>query len=120
MKDSDIEERVKKIALEAAVMEAAVGGGIKRGLEDFFKPLMFHIFIAIIILTAWSWFIGAYDKDSTDSEDKRSGMSLHVDNLTGCEYLSTAQGGIHPRLSADGETHRGCKKLKDHVSRISY
>ena len=55
-----------------------------------------------------------YDKlnppafDSTDSAEDRSGMSLHTDALTGCQYLSSGD-GITPRLNAQGE-QLGCKK----------
>lgn len=49
-----------------------------------------------------------FDRDSTDSEDKRSGMSLHTDNATGCQYLSAAWGGLTPRLTPDGQ-HMGCR-----------
>lgn len=40
--------------------------------------------------------------DSTDSTEARSGMGLHTDALTGCQYLSTPKGGITPRLDASG------------------
>lgn len=38
--------------------------------------------------------------DSTDGE-KRSGMSLHTDALTGCQYLSVPGAGLTPRLDRD-------------------
>lgn len=40
--------------------------------------------------------------DSTDTAEKRSGMRLHTDALTGCQYLSVPFGGITPRLNSDG------------------
>lgn len=43
------------------------------------------------------------DKDSTDSEKGRSGLILHIDNLTGCHYLSVPFSGITPRLDKDGK-----------------
>lgn len=47
--------------------------------------------------------------DSTDqSAEQRSGMGLHIDHSTGCEYLSYPRGGLIERRSADGETHMGC------------
>lgn len=46
--------------------------------------------------------------DTTDGKS-RSGMSLHRDAATGCQYLSTSSGGITPRLSNDGQ-HMGCKQ----------
>lgn len=44
------------------------------------------------------------EPDSTDTPDgARSGMSLHVDHRTGCQYLSKPFGGITPRLDANGK-----------------
>ena len=41
--------------------------------------------------------------DSTDmSKSNRSGMSLYIDNLTGCHYLSTLFGGLTPRMDRNG------------------
>lgn len=39
--------------------------------------------------------------DNTDG-DKRSGLGLHTDNLTGCQYLSSPHGGLVPRFGNDG------------------
>ncbi len=39
--------------------------------------------------------------DSTDGK-YRSGLGLHVDNMTGCHYLSAKGGGITPRLNPLG------------------
>jgi len=46
--------------------------------------------------------------DSTDNGSEISGMSLHVDNKTGCEYLSAGTGGLTRRLSVSGE-QLGCR-----------
>ena len=48
--------------------------------------------------------------DTTDDElnSERSGLRLHTDNLTGCQYLSTFLGGPTPRLDAEGK-HVGCR-----------
>lgn len=43
--------------------------------------------------------LGPYD--DTDSPPHRSGMAVHTDALTGCQYLSAGR-GITPRLDADG------------------
>lgn len=48
------------------------------------------------------------DTDSTDGPEGHSGMTLHTDNLTGCQYLSRYHGGITPRLDGYGH-HIGCK-----------
>lgn len=42
--------------------------------------------------------------DSTDYNFfHRSNMSLHIDNMTGCHYLSGWSGVLTPRLDADGQ-----------------
>lgn len=64
--------------------------------------------VALIYIAAYS--IG-YGLDSTDVNPfNRSGMSLHVDNMTGCEYLGAAKGGLIPRVNANG-MHMGCRPL---------
>ena len=68
----------------------------------------FLIYVAIILCL--HWFTGGFDRDSTDGED-RSGMKIHIDNLTGCHYLSTSGGAMHSRISASGE-HYGCRSIK--------
>jgi hypothetical protein len=48
--------------------------------------------------------------DSTDdiANEKRSGLAIKVDNLTGCEYLMAPFVGLTPRIDSDGKTHIGC------------
>jgi len=38
----------------------------------------------------------------------RSGLAVHLDNKTGCQYLSTNSGGLMPRMTSHG-THMECK-----------
>ena len=41
--------------------------------------------------------------DATDAGTwNRSGLRLHMDYGTGCQYVSTAGGGLSPRINADG------------------
>ena len=40
---------------------------------------------------------------STDKPPARFGVSVVVDELTGCHYLRTPVGGLAPRLGADGK-----------------
>jgi len=40
--------------------------------------------------------------DSTDGTT-RSGMSLHIDSMTGCHYLAGSRGGLTPRLTSSGK-----------------
>lgn len=76
--------------------ERAIGYGILRG----FMGILFSIGAMAFVADYYS------EKDSTDG-DKRSGMGLHVDNETGCEYLSAPGGGLYPRQTSLGK-HKGC------------
>ena len=57
----------------------------------------------LIFLIALTWFQTVIQKDSTDSKDERSQMSLFTDHGTGCQYLSRTFGGLTPRMGADGQ-----------------
>lgn len=47
-------------------------------------------------------------RDATDPiTGARSGMQLHTDAGTGCQYISVPGGGITPRLGVGGR-HEGC------------
>lgn len=46
--------------------------------------------------------------DSDASRTARSGLNVHTDNLTGCQYLSYMNGGLTPRWDANGG-HVGCR-----------
>ena len=60
------------------------------------------------------WYHGRFDRDDSDGIDgERSGMSVHTDALTGCQYLSTPSGGVITRRDGAGR-HVGC-----HTQRIS-
>lgn len=39
----------------------------------------------------------------------KSGMVIHTDALTGCQYLSVSAGGLIPRWDAQGR-QVGCRK----------
>jgi hypothetical protein len=47
--------------------------------------------------------------DTTDYADRRSGLGLYEDAMTGCQYLSAGLSGITPRMARDGKTHLGCR-----------
>lgn len=58
-------------------------------------------------------------RNSTDSESKRSGMVLHRDALTGCEYLRVGAmfamffgATLTPRLDRDGNPRCGVAEEK--------
>lgn len=48
------------------------------------------------------WTVIPYGRDSTDG-DRRSGLALRIDALTGCHYLEGSRGGLIPRVTANGE-----------------
>ncbi len=62
------------------------------------------IFQRIVVRICWMLLFGVliqyvynamgFNADSTDGQT-RSGMMLHVDNLTGCHYLSVRNGGCN-------------------------
>ena len=63
------------------------------------KEVLFFL-VGLILIASIDSFI---PKDDTDSPDKRSGMSLYIDNLNGCQYLSKFFGGLTPRLDNQGK-----------------
>lgn len=71
------------------------------------KEIGIMILVGVALSTAIGFISGDFDKDSTDGQE-RSGLKLHRDQLTGCEYLSTLKGSLYPRLTGDG-SQSGCK-----------
>lgn len=65
--------------------------------EALFWTVVFMVFLTSVI----TFFEGGWDNTDNGS---RSGLSLHTDNLTGCQYLSSPRGGLVPRFDKDG-TH---------------
>ena len=57
------------------------------------------LFIAFVV---GSFVVGLFDiaKDSTDSKNGRSNLSLHIDALTGCHYLGGPRGGLVKRTDS--------------------
>lgn len=67
--------------------------------ERIKRDLFWLVMLALVMQIIYaSLFIG---RDSTDGE-RRSGMSLHVDAMTGCHYLASQYGGMTPRLDERG------------------
>ena len=69
--------------------------------------------LALIWIVAAGVFVAVLSRwqptDSTDySTSDRSGLKLHTDAMTGCQYLSTSGGGITPRLDRNG--HQICNE----------
>lgn len=65
-------------------------------------------------LALWLFLMGLsyifVPRDDTDPPDGRSGLSLHTDHLTGCQYVGKGFGNITPRLDADGQPICGKKQ----------
>lgn len=59
------------------------------------------VFLVSLLLGEWLDQYAPYD--STDNPPNRSGMEIHVDHLTGCEYLEGGLGGLTPRLNRNGK-----------------
>lgn len=68
--------------------------------EKFKKDLFKFVMLVWIVVLLLDYFHVGWD--STDG-DERSGLKLHIDNLTGCQYLSTSRGGITPRLDKNAK-----------------
>lgn len=58
-------------------------------------------FVLLIYLGLWI-LDKAVQYDDTDPVHGRSGLSIYIDNRTGCQYLGVWVFGITPRLQADG------------------
>ena len=57
----------------------------------------------IVLFFLWAVTLEPAPYDSTDEPPQRSGMTLHTDALTGCQYLGLPSGGLTPRMDS---THR--------------
>lgn len=71
-------------------------------IYDAIKKDLFRLLGLVFLLTLVLDFFKV-GWDSTDGES-RSGLDLHTDNLTGCQYLSSPRGGLVPRVDKVG-TH---------------
>ena len=89
-----------------------LAAGISIALSAQGKSLRKFVYIwaAIVILGPMviSVLSGHSKKDDTDSKTQRSGIRVHTDHRTGCQYLSVIKGGITPILNKNG-LHAGCK-----------
>ncbi|WP_018184668.1 hypothetical protein [Kaistia granuli] len=61
------------------------------------------VFWGVVALAAVTFLISINrPMDDTDAPGERSGLRLHTDHGTGCQYLATRDGALSPRLGADG------------------
>ena len=58
------------------------------------------IVISGAVLIRFVFGLGMDDSDA--SAWNRSGLKLHTDHLTGCQYFQAPNGGLTPRLDATG------------------
>lgn len=69
---------------------------------EVYKKFKNDLFIFCIVYLLFTWLTGGMDYDSTDGE-RRSGMALRIDAMTGCHYLEGSKGGMTPRLDQKGQ-----------------
>jgi hypothetical protein len=60
------------------------------------------ILLAVLLIVCVSLYSGN-PRDATDGPDTRSGMRLHTDAETGCDYLSRPNGALIPRRDRLGK-----------------
>jgi len=74
------------------------------------REILFYIGIIVMSMMLMMSIFKYAPYDTTDDElnGKISGMSLHTDNLTGCQYLSKLLGDLTPRIDGEGN-HIGCR-----------
>ena len=71
-----------------------------------------NVFTFILFVLVLSWLTTCQPYNSTDdvNNEVRSGMSLHTDYATGCQYLSRGYfSGLVPRVDGSG-AHVGCNR----------
>lgn len=56
------------------------------------------LFITMVVLLA-----NGPNRDNSDGANRRSGMIIRTDCLTGLQYLSSTRGSLTPRMGADGK-----------------
>jgi hypothetical protein len=88
---------------------------IARNIFPLFGGMLFGLILILALIVGWT--IGSvasshleapYNATDDAAAEVRSGMRLHTDHETGCQYLSIRSAGLTPRLAADG-SHMGCR-----------
>lgn len=64
--------------------------------------LLLNLAVVVVFTITLAGLLG-YGMDNSDASAwNRSGLKLHTDYLTGCQYLQAPNGGLTPRLDATG------------------
>lgn len=61
------------------------------------------VLLAVYLVSVFggTWLMRINPKDNSDPPEGRSGLGVHTDHLTGCQYLSKGS-SLTPRLDAKG------------------
>jgi hypothetical protein len=76
---------------------------IARGISGGVMGVLFVFGIAFLIIGVISSMFTSYDSTDDERNGVRSGLVLHIDHGTGCQYLSKPGAGLTPRLDDRGE-----------------
>jgi len=63
------------------------------------------IFLLTVFMALWLLDFSPFNRDDSDRGKRgngRSGVKVITDDLTGCQYLEFQNGGITPRMDAQG------------------
>ena len=82
-------------------LEKVIKNAVVKGLTRYFTVFGVSIVILLLIMD----YLRPYD--DTDNGKERSGLVIHTDNRTGCQYLTTKHGGLTPRMDQSG-TYQIC------------
>ena len=110
-------DRITAFAAVGAVSGAAVAAGPLIGgfVTTYFSwryvfvaEVVIMFFVVLFALSVWRG-LGYYGRDPTDpDEGPSSGLTVHTDAATGCEYLSVGGSALVPRYATDGG-QMGCR-----------
>lgn len=86
----------------STIINLDVAKSVERGMWRFTAK-----FAACLVFLSMALYAIAYTtdigRDSTDTPNKRSGMTIRYDAMTGCQYLESSRGGLTPRLDKAGK-----------------
>ena len=78
-------------------------------LQEYTLWLVTRASLVLLMIVFFNWLSEAGKDDSDPPEHgARSGLGVHTDALTGCQYLSYPKGGLVARYDSDGD-HVGCR-----------